>query len=619
MIRSPAARHGADSSAEARREGRPSRRHNRNRSPRSIPPDREDHECRNQLSGKGRGPLDGVQDILRNGHSHAGISYPEAAELASSSAAPAENEDDNSPVQPHFPSNEKEKSEVREKMEQSVPTSAAKMSAPQSGDSAAALVVGEAGVTRLIDGPLARTYVDKVRADSSANPQPSRKRSDGLNVHVHPRNRTLSESVQAYLSRPVATQHPTKKSSVLGDAQSFTVKNSKSATDTHPGLLLRPMDGPTSPDMGKLPSLWKTSVRGTANGDPSTPNNTTSEQQLYSCRSQSCVSLLNCRSSTGTEHADGITQRGGRVDDGTTRPHPFLPSTEEASGTFPSGDRSPDRLEFPPMPSVTPLTRNANDALALEVERRPESVRTRHGESLGQGRRFDMEMGAARGTSDQAQPGDGALDLRSDLLGRLTLSGGAEALASLHDHKHGQAHDRSYTNKDTWPGVEVSVGAIAAGPLFFHGGERATSACEAGNLVVGDGLGDDASRAGSPVGSVSTDADTLDLETRLRMRARLRVRLAAMRGAGNVVGSVGSVSGLGPGPGGRARGAGCTRGPISGDRDEGGVRDGSRDKDKDKVEGADKVGVESDQDKERQREVTLRGMLMLRAQAARRG
>lgn len=672
VIYSSAARHGRDSSAEARREDRPSRRHSRNQSPRSIPSDRADDDPRNHPSGRRHSPLDGVQVILRNDYSQPG---PEA----SNSAVPAENQDNNLSVQPHFPGNEKGKSQATENtVQQFVPaTTVQNLSAPPRGDSAAALAVGQADMTHLIDGT-GDDCADKVRDGSSANPQPSRKRSAGLSVHVHPRNRTLSESIQAYLSRPAALQHTTKKPSVPGDERPTRASNpgptSRPATGTRPSLLLRLTDGPTSPDMGKLPSPGRT-----ANGDLSTPNNTTTEQQRHNCRSQSCVSLLNCCSSTVADHAEAITRCGGRVDDGATRSHRFLPSTDdEASGVHSSSNPIPGKLGFPPIPSVTPLIRNANDvtlshALVLEgplVDGRPKSVPTRHGESPGKARRFHAEMGAARGTGDQARPGDGkfanddALNLRSDLLGRWTLLGGAAATASLDAHKHNVRGD---TNKDTWPSVEISTDPNVAGPSFFHGDKKA--ACEVGSGGFGDDAPKDESTFGSGSGSssVSTstpmqmsgststsadaDADASELETRLRMRARLRVRLAAMKGTGSVVSSLGSVSvsvassgsdsgsGLGMDSG-LGLGLGLCSGPgrqddarvwdpsvgltISGDRGECGDGDGDGDgpnrdhnghggiRDKDKNEDKNKVALKTDRDKEQLRETALRGMLMLR-------
>ncbi|KAG8215641.1 hypothetical protein J3R82DRAFT_7511 [Butyriboletus roseoflavus] len=529
VIHSPAPRHGRDNSAEGRCEDRPTRRHSRNRSPRSIPPDREDRDPRNHPSGRRHSPPNGRQDFLRNVHSQpGGMSYSEA----SSSAILAENEDN------------KEKSQVTEILPT---TDAPEMSAPQGGDSAAVLAVDH------IDEGTGNDYVDKVRDGSSANPQPSRKRSAGLSVHVHPRNRTLSESVQAYLSRPFVPRYPTKKHSVAGDEQPTRVSNTgtavtgRSATDTRPSLLLRLTDGLADPDTGKLPR--KTTVGRTANGDPSTPNDTAS-QQHPGCRSRSYVFLPGRCSSTVAEHADAAIQHGDCVDDGATRSRRFLPSTDhKASRDFSVANPSP---ELPPVPCVTlSTTRNGHDvalphAFALKGSFVDERSGSRHGESLSQGRCIHMETGAERGTGDRARPGDvqPANDDALDLPGRWSLMGGAATSASLDDHKYG--HGYGGTNKDTWPGVEVSTGANAAGPLFLHGGER--PACEAGELAVGGGLGDVMSRdapafgPGSRSGSVSTtDADALELETRLRARARLRVRLAAIRGTGSA-GPVGPVS-----------------------------------------------------------------------------
>ncbi|KAH0835477.1 hypothetical protein J3R83DRAFT_9142 [Lanmaoa asiatica] len=538
-IHLPAARHGRGSSAEARREDEPSSGHSRNRSPRSIMPDREDHDPRNHPSSRRHSPRDGVQGILRNcGHSGR-MSHPEA----SSSVVLAENQDNNFPVQPHSRGDDKGKGQATENTDEPVPaTDATKMSALQGDDSAA---VGEAGVTRFINGPLEGTgddYVDKARDGSSANPQPSRKRSAGLSVHIHPRNRTLPESVQAYLSRPAAPWHPTKKPSVLGDEQPKHVSDtgaiSRSTTDARSSLLLRLTDGaPSDPDIGKLPSS-QTTTR-TANDDPSasTPNDTTSEQH-HGCRSQCCALLSNrsC-SSTAAQHASAVAQCGGDATEGP-----------------------------PPVPSVAPLTRNANVTLshvsALEgslVDEHREAAQTQHGESRGPGCHFHMETGGARDTGDQARSeptNDDALHLHSDLLGPHTLSA---ASALLDDHAHDHKHKDGFTNMDTWPAVEVSTEAITAAPLFFFGDKSA--ACEAGRMAAGeprdDASGDNSAfEPGSGSGSMSTstsasmqissssastDTGASELETRLRARARLRVRLAAIKEAGTV-GSVGSTS-----------------------------------------------------------------------------
>ena len=178
-----------------------------------------------------------------------------------------------------------------------------KMSAPQGDDLIAA---GEADVTHHIDAPLEGTgdevahYVDNVGCGSSANPHPPRKRSAGSSVH--PRNRTLSESVQAYLSRPAVPRYrylPKKPSDEQPTA------TGSPTTDTRPSLLLRLTDGP---DVGKLPSPHKTTV----DGEPSTLDDAASEHH-HGRRSQSCVFSSNDASSTATKHADvaepGVTPR----------------------------------------------------------------------------------------------------------------------------------------------------------------------------------------------------------------------------------------------------------------------------------------------------------------------
>ena len=281
---------------EARRDDKPNR-HGSNRPPRRISHRRED-PC-NHLSGTRHSPPDSVQGILRNGHS-GGMPYPKT----SSSAVLAEIQDDDSPVQPHSRGDEKGNSQATNDMEDVVSeTDPPKMSAPQGDDLIAA---GEADVTHHIDAPLEGTgdevahYVDNVGCGSSANPHPPRKRSAGSSVH--PRNRTLSESVQAYLSRPAVPRYrylPKK----LSDEQ--PTATGSPTTDTRPSLLLRLTDGP---DVGKLPSPHKTTV----DGEPSTLDDAASEHH-HSRRSQSCVFSSNHASSTATKHADvaepGVTPR----------------------------------------------------------------------------------------------------------------------------------------------------------------------------------------------------------------------------------------------------------------------------------------------------------------------
>lgn len=473
------------------------------------------------------------------------MSYSEA----STSAVLVENEDNDSAVEPRFQGDKKGKSQVTEIIKESLPaTGAPRTNAPQGDDSAAVLAFGEAEVTHLIDEWISDDYVDNNRDGSSANPQLSRKRPTGLSVHVHPRNRTLSESVQAYLSRPAVPRPPTKKPSVSWDEQPRRTSDAgRPTTNTLPSLLLRLTDGPTDPDIDRLPR--KTSVGRITNSDRSTPNDIASEQQHPGCRSQSYVFLSDLCSSGVAKHTDATIRRS----DGATRSRRLLPSTDhEVIGTFSAADPSPGREEFPSVPGVTQSTRNGHDmplsqALVLEMDGRPAS---RHGESIGPGHRIQMGMRGARGTGDRSGPGDSELanddnlDLRVEIPGRWTLLGGDAALASLDNHDLKHAHGYGGTNKDTCPSVEVSTGTNEGGPLFLHGDERA--ACEA----VGGVLGDDASKNVSASGSVSTltsvDADALELEMRLRARARLRMRLAAIKGTGGA-GCMGPISESSPG------------------------------------------------------------------------
>jgi len=183
--------------------------------------------------------------------------------------------------------------------------------AVKSSDPAAALAAHEAGVTRLIDGPPEETGdevaddVDNVRGGSSANPQPSRKRLAGLSIRVHPRNRTLSESVQAYLTRSAAPRYPPKKPSVSGDEWS--------TTGTRPTLLLPLTDGPTGPDTGTCTPPCKTAVGKPVDGNLSAfaPND---RQQPDGRRSQA-----SSNSFTNAELANATIRRGGRDQDGDRR------------------------------------------------------------------------------------------------------------------------------------------------------------------------------------------------------------------------------------------------------------------------------------------------------------
>ncbi|KAI9463176.1 hypothetical protein HD554DRAFT_1421650 [Boletus coccyginus] len=300
-IRPPAIRHGTDDSAADQREhDGPNYIHSPSRSPHG----QQDHDSRNRPSSRRHSPPHGVHGILLNGHSG---SYPDA----SSSAVPAENWGNNFRVQSRLRGEEKGNSQaVENRMEIAAATDAAKSSAPKGDNSAATLDAREASTTRLIDGPPetgdeVADDVAHVRGGSSANPPPSRKR---LGVHVHPRNRTLSESVQAYLTRPAVPRYPPKKPSVSGDEWS--------TTGTHPALLLRLTDGPTGPDIGTCAPPCKTAVGGTIDGNPSAfvpDNDTASRQRPHGRRSQACVFSSNCASLTG---ASATIRRGGHDQDG---------------------------------------------------------------------------------------------------------------------------------------------------------------------------------------------------------------------------------------------------------------------------------------------------------------
>jgi hypothetical protein len=342
-IHSHAARHDRDSSAETGLEDNPNYRQGPNQSPRRAPHRREEHDPRNEPSG--HSPPDGVQGTLRNDHSGE-VSYPKA----SSSAVVAENQDNHFPVQPQFRGDGKGKSQGTNDLEHIVPeTDAPKMSASQGDNSSAA---GEAGVTHLIDRPLegagdeVANYVDKV-GGSSANPQSPRKRSAGLSVH--PRNRTLSESVQAYLSRPVAPRYLPKKPPVSGDEQ--PAATGSATADTRRSLLLRLTDGP---DVGKLPSPRKTTVEMTVGGDPFTFDDAPSEQHHHGRPSQSCIFSSNHASVTVAKHADAA-ERGSEA-----------ASVDDQARGRTDADMSPSPVAAPsPSPSVREADSDASgDALA---------------------------------------------------------------------------------------------------------------------------------------------------------------------------------------------------------------------------------------------------------------
>ncbi|KAG9312402.1 hypothetical protein JVU11DRAFT_6783 [Chiua virens] len=236
-----------NSSAEVSREAESSRRHSRGRSPRSTTPGREDriHSCDRSLSSPG-----GVRDsLLRHDNSHPrGVSCPDT----SSSAVVAEN----SPFPPHFRDDKKGN-------DQAVPAAdTPKLNVPRDDRSAAALIVGMARVARSIEGTgdESANYVDNVSVSggSAANSQQSRERSTGVGARVRHRHRTLSESVQAYLSRP-ATRHPPRNP---------ISKPARPVADgsTRPSLFLRLSDGPLDPDVGNTLSFRKTPVERTPDG-----------------------------------------------------------------------------------------------------------------------------------------------------------------------------------------------------------------------------------------------------------------------------------------------------------------------------------------------------------------
>ena len=334
-MRSPATRHDRDSSAEVRREDRPNHRHSFNRSPRQP----EDQNFRNH-PGRRHSLPDGAQDPLRN--SHPEVSYPEPSNLA----VLADDQDD---TRPHCAGDDKGKSQMTEIMQDmAAATDTPEVSALRGDDSAAAVAANESSATRIINGPPERSgdevtdYVRNAHGNSSANTQPSRKRSAGLNVHLRPRNRTLSESVQSYLSRPAVPWHPPKKQSVSGNQQPTWTTDTDTTTDTCPRLLLRLTDGPTNKSL----SARKTTVEKTADGPPTpdddvafTQEQPTHERLFPSSRGFS----LNNALFTGARHGSG----GDCADDSRTR-------SGRADGT----DGRP--VESPTEPGVTQLTRGTN-------------------------------------------------------------------------------------------------------------------------------------------------------------------------------------------------------------------------------------------------------------------
>ena len=264
------------------------------------------------------------------------MSYPKASSVA-------ETQDNHFPVQPHFRDDEKGNGQATNNMEDIVPeTDPQKLSASQGDDSAAD---GEAGVTRLIDGPLEGTgdsvanYVDNVGV-SSANPQPPRKRSAGSSVH--PRNRTLSESVQAYLLRPVAPRYLPKKASVVSGDEQPTATGSSTA-DMRPNLL-RLTDEPDSDiDIGKLPSPRTTTVERTVDGDPSTLDDDAASEQHHGRHFQTCIYSSSRASFTVAKHADKAPSMDDQVRGRTDADTPPSPAVA-APSVFHDSDASGDGL-----------------------------------------------------------------------------------------------------------------------------------------------------------------------------------------------------------------------------------------------------------------------------------
>lgn len=489
---SPTPRHGRDSSAEARRDDRPNHGNSPNRSPRG----REDHNSRNRSSPRRHSPPDGVQAILRNERSD-GVSYPEA----SSSAIQAEMQNYDFPVRPPPGDGENGNGQLTEIAEEiAATTDITQLSDPQGDDSAALLAANEAGVTRLINGPLEGTgdkvadYVDDVGGGSSANPRSSRKRSAGWNVHVH-RNRTLSESIQAYLSRPTAPWHPPKKHHPVSRDERPTGTLDAGRTDTRPRLLLRLTDGPP---LGKLPSARKTTVERTADGDPSPPvNDAASAQPPHDRRFQPRLFSSNDACAIGTERANG----GDRADEMTS-----------GAGDGRSG------VGFSPGAVVTPLARKAIAALlrASVVEGSlvdvPASVRT-----------------------------SGADDVPEDVRGGRT-SADTTVSASLDDEAEDDVHGR--TDMDT-TGLSICTGDKRALRVDLR---RAVGDDASGDvaavLVSKSGFGGSGSVTTSRREAADTgaggDGDALALEKRLQARARVRVRLEALKGSESGSGRQGS-------------------------------------------------------------------------------
>ena len=311
-LRSPNARHRRDVSAEARQNSRLA-----NPSPRG----REDHGSRNHPSDRRHSPSDGVQGILRNEHSGR-VSFL----AASQTIVRVENQDNDFPVQlqlGELRGDEKGKGLAKEDMEDIVAaTDTPKLGAPRGDESTTSLAACEVDVTRLTDTPPQVTsdevadYVDDVGASggSAANPLPSRKRSAGLSVH--PRNRTLSASVQAYLSRPAARRHPpTKPPTVSGDEQPTQTSDAGTRLRRFP-------DGPTGPTLGESPRLFssrcETTAERTADGEVSLLDDDAAfaqhghpiESSGFSSGRALCV---------GVQHAGGVVRRSDTAAEGATR------------------------------------------------------------------------------------------------------------------------------------------------------------------------------------------------------------------------------------------------------------------------------------------------------------
>ncbi|KAF8553115.1 hypothetical protein OG21DRAFT_1279067 [Imleria badia] len=401
------------------------------------------------------------------------MSYPEA----SHAAVLADTQDNDLFVQPllrKFRGDEKGKGQTKKDMEKNVAaTDTPKLSAPQGDDSVTSLAASEAGVTHLIDTPLQGTgdevadYVDNVGGGSAANPlnQPSRKRSAGLSVH--PRNRTLSASVQAYLSQP---RHPHKKPpTVLGDEQPTRTSNA-GTMDTHPRLLLRLTDGPTRPTLGKCPSPRQTTVERTADGESFTPDDTAFGQH-HGRPIQSCVFSSNRASA---KHTDSIFQRGDHAADGAMRSRCADGEASANEAFSPGNGRSGLGSGFLPGSGVAPSTKSMEG-------------------SLVEGRLGLVEI-------------NDALDVRS---------GGLTSSVLLDDHAGDHPHG--------------GTSPAAAGSSVFHRGERA--GYEAVGAHASPSRDDATSGPNkSTETKTASMTDVSALETRLRARARVRVRLAAIKG-----------------------------------------------------------------------------------------